>query len=412
MTNKRGFLPRFWPALVLRVALATVAAALGYGAVIRSLVYTSFVSSSQQAAALAPGDGRVSALLSEILSGPSADAAMRLRADAAARVALLRDPTAVRAIATLGVDAEVRGDTPAAERLFAYGQRLSRRDLRTQAWAIENAVSHGDIASALYHYDIAMRVIPATTEMFFPILASATGDPTIRAEVVRTIDKRPSWAPAFIEYVSGHTTDPRNAESLLMSLQRHGTSTPDSARAVLVAALLEHGFIDDAWSTYTSGRIGDDRRQSRDPSFSHRLANPAPFDWIAVNGSETSVSLGGGAVSVSAPAGIGGPLLRQLEFLPPGTYSFEGRSTGVEQPGNTLPYWTLTCLDGRELGRVVVPRSAEAGGAFVGLLVVPPGCGLQYLTLVARPSESVGGLDGQIERAWLHPQSRASEGAP
>lgn len=112
----------------------------------------------------------------------------------------------------------------------------------------------------------------------------------------------------------------------------------------------------------------------------------------------------GGVFDFAAPPGVGGALLRQAQLLPPGRYRIDGVSGGIEQDAHALPYWVLSCRrDGRELGRVTVPASNRSGGRFGGELVVPAGCPAQLLTLVARPSELVGGSVGRIERVQLGP---------
>ncbi|MFV3517295.1 hypothetical protein ACNJD8_22045, partial [Mycobacterium tuberculosis] len=105
---------------------------------------------------LSSHDGRIGALLSAALSSTEVDKATRERSDRIARQALVQDPTAVAAVATLGINAQLRGDTGPARRIFAYANQLSRRDLRTQLWAIEDAVSRNDIPGVLNNYDIAL----------------------------------------------------------------------------------------------------------------------------------------------------------------------------------------------------------------------------------------------------------------
>ncbi len=74
-----------------------------------------------------------------------------------------------------------------------------------------------------------------------------------------------------------------------------------------------------------------------------------------------------------APASLGGALLQQIQFLPPGGIGMlSGRSSGINQPVESQPYWILTCTDnGRELGRVAVPNSDQAGGAFCRISACP-----------------------------------------
>lgn len=394
----------------VRGALALAAAGLGTVSVTHSLAYMIRGSASARAHALAPWDGRITALLSEQLSGPDATPADRKRADELARLALRQDPTAVPAVATLGINAQVRGDTAAARRIFAYSEKLSRRDLRTRLWAIEDAVGRGDIPGALRNYDIALRTSRIAPDLLFPVLASAISDSDIRRALIATLVQRPAWSEQFLGFVAGTGPDAQATASLFEALQRRGIALPVGAAPALVGRLLAENHVDDAWRFYAALTPGADRRVARDPDFTANLQSPTPFDWLPITDSGVSATLQrgerGGIFDFAVPSNLGGPILRQTQLLPPGDYAIEGRSIGIEQAGNALPYWTLTCPDGRELGRVVVPNSAQANGRFAGRLTVPAGCPIQQLVLVARPSEQLSGLTGQIDDIRLRPAAR------
>jgi hypothetical protein len=132
------------------------------------------------------------------------------------------------------------------------------------------------------------------------------------------------------------------------------------------------------------------------------------LDWVPVNDNSIATSFQrddqGNVFDFTAPASVGGPLLRQVQLLPPGNYRLSGVSDGIEQTATALPYWALSCRkDGREFGRATMPNSAQAGGRFDGRFVVPAECAVQVLTLVAQPSDAVGGVSGRVKRVRLAP---------
>lgn len=402
--------PRSATEWAVRGALAVVAAGLGTVSVSHSLAYIIRGSDPMRAHALAPWDGRITALLSERLSGPDASAANRRRADDLARLALRQDPTAVSAVATLGINAQVRGDTAGARRILAYSEKLSRRDLRTRLWAIEDAVARNDIPGVLRNYDIALRTSRIAPDLLFPVLASAIGDTEIRQELAATMVRRPSWNDQFLGFVAGNGTDARATASLFETLHRRQIGLPLGAAPMLIGRLLAEQHIDDAWRFYAVMTPGVNRRLARDPDFTANLTSPTPFDWQPITDSGVSATIQrgeqGGIFDFAVPPNLGGPLLRQTQLLPPGDYAIEGRSIGIDQADGALPYWTLTCAEGRELGRVTVPNSAQANGRFAGRFTVPAGCPVQQLQLVARPSEALSGLTGQIDDVRLRPAGR------
>jgi hypothetical protein len=383
------------------------AAIIGWKAVTHSLATVLRTRNPELAHALAPGDARIAATLAAKLVLDQSDPARQAEATRLAREALRRDPTAVQAVTTLAFQADMRGDKEAARRLFAYSQMLSRRDLPTQIWAIEDAVARNDVAGALRHYDIALRTTPAAQDLLFPVLAKAIADSAIRVELARTLLLKPLWGASFVEYVAANGPEPQATAALFRNLRRTGFSVSASGQTALIAALIAKGRYDDAWAYYASVHPDSDRRRSRDPHFTGDAENPSVFDWVPMNdaGISTTIQRGeqGGVVDFSVPSSIGGPLLRQMQLLPAGRYVLSGRSAGINQPEASRPYWMLACLDGRELGRIILPNSGEGQARFAGQFTVPAACPEQYLSLVARPSDEVSGVSGQIEEAILRP---------
>lgn len=392
--------PQEW---AVRLGLAAVAVVLGYYGVTFSLAQV-VKRDPALAYRLAPYDGRITAAYATSLAGPDATIKDRARADALAKRALQQDPTAVAAVATLGINADVRGDKAAARRYFAYAQKLSRRDLRTQLFMIEDAVQRNDIPGALRQYDMTLRVQPPLGEMLYPVLSSASEDPAIRRELVKTLAGKPLWGEGFIYFAARNGTNPKATAALFLDLRRAGIAIPEAARTDAINALMAGGQTDAAWSYYASIRPGADRRRSRDPRFAATLEVPSQLDWTPINdGSGLTTSIQGSMFDFAAPASVGGPMLQQLQLLPPGTYRLSGHSIGIEQAAGALPYWTLRCQNGRELGQVEVPNSNVADGNFTGTFSVPADCPVQTLVLTARASDAVSGLSGQFDRVELVP---------
>lgn len=393
--------PQEW---TVRLALAAVAVVLGYYSVTFSIAQVVVKRDPALAYRLAPYDGRITAAYATSLAGTDATSEDRARADVLAKRALQQDPTAVAAAATLGINADVRGDKAAARRYFGYAQKLSRRDLRTQLFMIEDAVQRNDIPGALHQYDITLRVFPNLSEMLYPVLASASTDPTIRRELTKTLAGKPLWSESFVDYVAGNSPDPKSTAALLLDLRRAGVAVSETARARAVNTLIAGRELGAAWSYYAAIHPGADRRRSRDPRFAANLEAPSQLDWAPINdGSGLTTSIQGGIFDFAAPASVGGPMLRQVQLLPPGSYRLSGHSAGIEQATGALPYWTLRCQDERELGRIEVPNSSVANGNFTGTFSVPAGCPVQTLVLMARSSDAVSGLSGQIDRVALVP---------
>lgn len=385
----------------VRISLAITALALGCLAFTFSLAQTVVSNNPELAHVLAPYDGRITALLAASLLGSAATDAERARVDALAQKALSQDPTAVTAASTLGISAQLHNDTGAARRWFDYAYKLSRRDPQTQIWMIEDAVARGDIPGALHQYDIALRTKPVLAGTLFPVLAAASGEPAVRVELIRTLAHKPQWAPDFIHYAAGNSPDPQSLVALFVGLHRAGVATPARASNFAIDALIGKNKANEAWTYYSALHPGASRSRSRDPQFAMPPGEGSHLDWTMTDSGTITTTIEPGGFDYAAPAGMGGTILEQVQLLPAGSYQLTGRSRNIVVAGDANPYWTLVCADGRELGRINIPASTETAGSFAGRFTVPETCPVQTLRLVVRPSDTIAGQSGRIERTEL-----------
>ena len=388
----------------MRGALAALALLAGYTSVKATLAQVAVKGNPALAHRLSPGNAQVASQFAWQMSGQQATPANRIAADRLAKQALIADPTAVSAVATLGLNAHLRGDADNARRLFAYSERLSRRNLATQVWLVENAARRGDVTGTLHHFDVALRTSLVAPDVLYPVLAQTMAAPGIRTEMTRTLADHPGWGDSFLRYVAANSKDPRPIAALFTELRQSNVPVPDDAGVNLINALITHGFAQEAWAFYTTGHPHSDPRFSRDPGFTGNADTASLFDWTPINDGGIASSLQPGAFEYQVSASLAGPVLQQWQMLPPGQYRIEGRSRGIEQQPTALPYWSLTCDDGRELGRVTVPNSAQNDGHFSGQFMVPGDCPVQKLTLVTQSSDAVGGSSGQFDRVQIVPQ--------
>jgi hypothetical protein len=388
-----------------RVLASIVIAVIGYAAFTRSIADTLKKSDPNRAYAMSAADGRITASLSESLfqdrpSGGRDSASAKL-----ARLAVKQDATAVSAVVILAAQAQLRGDARETRRMFGYAETLSRRNLMTQLWAIEDAVSRGDISGALRHYDIALRVSRSASTILYPILAAALADPAIQSGLTAIMVKKPAWGPSFLAYALGSSADPRQVASLFMNMRSAGAPIAPEASSSLIDRLLLLNAPDDAWRYYASLQNGLARDRARDGRFMMNPASSSQFDWTAENVDGAAVSIQrdrqGGIVDFSVPTGHAGVLLRQVQMLPVGTYRLSGTAVGIDQPDASMPYWTLTCRDGRELGRAIVSRSRQGVNSFASRFDIPSDCPVQTLAFVARPANGVTGVSGRINSVEL-----------
>lgn len=353
---------------------------------------------------LAPYDARIAAEYASTLVQTEPTAEEWQRAESLARQALLRDATAVDAVTVLGLGADARQDAAARDKAFTFAQRLSRRNFTTQMWAIEHAVSSGRVSAVLHQYDVTLSVFPNAGDMLFPIILAASTDKAIDRELLRTLARNPPWIGKFVTFAANKGDNAVQSARTFMALRRMGVIIPSIEQANIVNSLIEQQQYDAAWGYYASLRSGAQRNHSRDARFSSSIASPSKLDWLPSNEGGISTNIGGGVADFSAAASVGGNALTQWQLLSPGRYQISGISSGIDQVDVAVPYWVLACADGRELGRVPLPRSGDQKVRFTGFAQVPPGCMIQRLSLVVQPSEKIAGVAGQISEVVLSRQ--------
>lgn len=385
-------------AALLLAALAVFVARQGFAAAMRK-------AQPELALALAPFDSRSLSLVAERVLARRQDEAARARASRLARKALARDPTNVTAVTMIGFVAALEAKPDQARRLFDQAQRLSRRDLRTQIWFIEDAVGRGDVTSALRQYDTALRTSRVGREMLFPVLSTAIGEPQVRAAAAAVLRGRPPWADAFLYHAATLGPDPA-ALSDLVDRARHPLS-PET-HAELIRRLVVAERFDLAWGRYAAKRPGASRAAVRAGDFRQGQAVVTQFDWNAAAESGLSATLPderASGLDVQATPGAGGLAVSQLQLLDPGRYRFIGRMRGLAGTVGEKPYWALSCVTGSkaQLGRVALTASDERAADFGGAFVVPAGCPAQSLQLIVPATDDIGGIALTVERVALSP---------
>ena len=398
--------PKNWAA---RGGLAVGFAVLGYFSVTESFAHVIAKVDPEKAFILAPDNGIVLAKYAQSTFTRTFDKEPNSLPADLARKALLADPTAADALTVLGFQAQLRNDPALTDRIFSYSTALTRRELRPRLWAIETSIGRGDIVGALRNYDVALRTSDDAAGLLFPILSAALAEERIRVALRPILASDPVWKDSFVDYAAKSGVEPAGTIALFQESVQDGLMPNDEQRAYLVNALFEQDRQNDAWAYLKTFRPGVRRNVSRDANFELDVPVPTVFDWRPNPDPRISAAIlrqgNTGLLDFSIPPSVGGALISQIQLLPPGSYRLEGRSRGIEQPNRSRPYWVLSCAQRGELGRIVMSNSNRNGGRFGGQFDVPVGCPLQTLTLVARSTDDILGVSGQILSAQLVPSS-------
>ena len=109
----------------------------------------------------------------------------------------------------------------------------------------------------------------------------------------------------------------------------------------------------------------------------------------------------GALIDFSAAPTIRGVMLQQFQIWREGVYRLNGTTISVDQTDQFHLYWSVSRLDGRELGRVNALNSATMQAASSGELAVTRRCAVQMSSFNIRSSDRMQGVSGRIERIAL-----------
>lgn len=380
--------------LVGPVALAVLALTVLFGVSGAKQVLSPDVSVNWQA-----NNATALSLLAEGGIGARHDAAGLKTARSFARRSLMRDPTQARAMAVLGLAADVDGDHAKARLLVKRAASLSRRQVGTNVWLIEDAAGRGDVRGALEHYDIALRTSLEASDLLFPILRAGLGENEIRDALIDVFRRRPNWEHAFIGQTIAEGSMVEQLVPIFVALPSDPLMRAPDMRQALLDRLVAQGHYALAGRYYGSLRI-QSNTVPRNQTFGE-VDGLAPFDWrygdsgIAMAVRENGRSM----LSFSTNSVHAGPISSQMILLPPGKYRLAGKGRYATSPGSGGVIWQIRCATGNGESFAAAPLRATHGGAeFLASFSVPQGCGAQWVELLIRNPDDVP-IDGGIE--WI-----------
>ena len=343
-------------------------------------------------------------------NAPAAAAAAALGSDprkpeirALVRRALVRDVTLVPAIEVRALDLALSAKTSEARRLFRLSNQLSRRNLPTRLWLIQDSVDRGDVAGALKNFEFALRTTTDAQPILFPVLAKASSDPTLTIPIARTLDRPSDWRLMFFEWALANVAPVHGLANVAAAMRDRKFLAGNSLDQRLIERLVTDR--DFAPASLLNRRFGRQANGVADPHFDDASAH-YPFGWgLVSDGSLTAERAIAGSEAVlkyGAEPAHSGQVAAQLLILRPGRYALATR-TAAQATGGT-PYWSVTCGEagGSELAELEQP--AGAGIQAQTIFTVPKSCEAQWLTLRIRPAADTAQPSGAI--AWIQVSPR------
>jgi hypothetical protein len=260
------------------------------------------------------------------------------------------NPAALRLI---GLAASADGGLDAGRPAMLLADRMSRRDVATQLWLIEEAVARNDIPDALARYDNALRVAGETQQLLFPVLTSALENPEISDSFIPYIREPVPWLGDFARHAIRNSRRPAAFATLFV---RAGGLPRDDVFASLEQELIKRLIDTDAPASaarFYASLPGTDRRVLTSASLDQRSVDPrfVPLTWEiftlpGVNASFVQSGSSGLALQgIVEPAGPL-PIARKVVLARPGPYRLRVEQGLAGQAGVTEATWQLVCSGG------------------------------------------------------------------
>ena len=317
-----------------------------------------------------------------------------------ARRALRSDPLTAAALRQVAMG-EQRPER--ARSLVLLAHQVSRRELGSLVWLIQDSFADGTAQSVLRYFDEALLTNPIAPDILHPALSAGLVDPALRVGLVPLLrDNRP-WMSGFLHYAATTGEGARYVAAIVISAgglpRQDGYSGLNSQ--VLSSLAGEHDF--GLARAYLRRVNGTGQDISVDPRFNAAtISNDlGPFAWNLIEQDDKRARWdGAGKLRVTLESGQSGQVASRMLMLLPGGYRFV-RSVAIADGSAAVgARWELRCLPDRAapliLARDVAVRAT--GQTHISEFAVPDNCAGQQLALTTDSDNDQGEAELVISR--------------
>lgn len=322
------------------------------------------------------------------------------------REALVDRPLNPLAIRILGYVADGTAQQKKANQLIELASSLSRRDLGTQLWLIENRIQREDLRGSLENYDIALRTSADGRKLLFPILVNGLEDLSIRAEFARYVRQNPPWLSDFFGQAIASGKRP---DIIAQTIVGAGGLPPGKAFRDLDTQMISHLASAREFATledYYRHLRGVSLESLRSLSFDRASIDPhfAPVTWELFQSSGLVSSFDiepnrkRAVMHVIADSGSLGTVARKVLFMPSGRYSIAVRNHMHDVANDAYMRLVLECWGTERLSSAAfeIPMNADSGRHRF-FFDVPEHCPTQILLVTVAGGIRLQGVDFSID---------------
>ncbi len=198
-----------------------------------------------------------------------------------AGAALSRDLTQVSAVRNLGIILDRRNDTQGARTIMQHALKLSRRNLGTHIWLIEDAAKRNDLSKVLDQYDQALRTSRSSWAILPESLSQALIAPDVRVALAERIKRKPQWAGHVVNHIATQTPHLSEAADLFGNLIEYGYIPSENAASALIGRLGDRKDFADGFALYQQYLEADTNPLNGNFQTADKYT---PFDWSLEQG--------------------------------------------------------------------------------------------------------------------------------
>lgn len=347
------------------------------------------VASSDEAAAGANEGARKRATL-EIDSGPRGSA---VQIETLAKRALRYDPLSARAFRILGQLAHAAQNQKQTDAFMEAAAKRSHHESLAVYWTMRKNYLEGDYRAALRNADVLLRTRNDVIEHIMPMLGriAETGEASV--DLKRLLANNPPWRPQFFAYLPKNITDARTPLDIFLGLVESSDPPTTADLRSYLQFLIQHGFTDLAYYAWLQF-LPSEQLAKAGRLFNGSFETPTsglPFDWVFSQSRGVTIQFTAPpdqpqtkALLVEfGPGRVEFRGISQLVLLPPGTYSFSGKSR-VDLSSQRGLQWQIACSDKKQLGETfpVIGHVPEWKDFTFSFTVPEAGCPSQTVELV------------------------------
>ncbi|MBA4045733.1 MAG: hypothetical protein C0471_15145 [Erythrobacter sp.] len=265
-----------------------------------------------------------------------------------------REPLAVSSVRNLGLALTKDHEAGKGQQLIRLAAKLSRRDLPTHFWLIQDYGRANDLSNVLLHVDQALRTKEAAGQKLIPALHAGLASSDLVKPMVQLLRTDPPWKKQFWTQIEKFPGSLSNIGDVLVGLQEAGTVVDPSVPESIINQLAYSGQYAKAYDIYR--KVYGKKRLPNKPEYLSNadfsaMTEGTVFDWTVSQNASLEVFLDPQrkALSVNVFGSIGGVAASQVVELPAGTYRFSSKIDQWDSALKDALFVSLTCT---ELGAV------------------------------------------------------------